>query len=64
MKPLQRVTINVKDAAEYIGVCTDTIYTMVRENQIPHIKVRRRILFRTDALDQWMDQQDKKEVAI
>lgn len=61
---MQRVTINVKDAAEYIGVCTDTIYTMVRENQIPHIKVRRRILFRTDALDQWMDQQDKKEVAI
>jgi excisionase family DNA binding protein len=57
---MERLTINVKEAADYLGVCTDTIYTMVRKNPIQHKRVRRRIFFRNDGLDQWMIKQEKK----
>lgn len=49
-----KTTFDVKEAAEYIGVSRDTVYTMVRMNQIPHIRVRSRILFRRDVLDEYM----------
>ncbi|GAB7387420.1 hypothetical protein BSNK01_12560 [Bacillaceae bacterium] len=58
----QRVTLTVAEAAAYIGVCEDTIYTMVREKQIPHIRVRRRIFFRKESLDRWMAEQEMKGV--
>ncbi|CAF1870871.1 DNA binding domain, excisionase family [Bacillus subtilis] len=33
---MSRNTMTVQEAAEYIGVHHDTIYTMVREKEIPH----------------------------
>lgn len=58
MRELQRKTITAQEAADYIGVHIDTIYTMVRQKEIPHIRVRRRILFKTDTLDAWMNDQE------
>ncbi|MGM0903098.1 MAG: helix-turn-helix domain-containing protein [Bacillota bacterium] len=55
---MQRKTITAQEAADYIGVHIDTIYTMVRQKEIPHIRVRRRILFKTDTLDAWMHEQE------
>lgn len=55
---MQRKTITAQEAADYIGVHIDTIYTMVRQKEIPHIRVRRRILFKTDTLDAWMNDQE------
>lgn len=37
--------LTVQGVAEYLGVHPDTVYTMVKKNQIPHFRVRRRILF-------------------
>jgi excisionase family DNA binding protein len=51
---MQRRTLTVQDVAEYLGVHQDTIYTMVREKQIPHFKVRRRILFTVESIDAWI----------
>lgn len=59
-----QATIDVKEAAKYIGVSVDTIYSMVKGNEIPHIRVRRRIFFRTNALDQWMVNQEKGGVSL
>lgn len=58
---MERVTIDVKDAANYIGVSIDTIYSMVRGNEIPYIRVRRRIFFRVSALNDWMSEQERSE---
>jgi excisionase family DNA binding protein len=57
---LDRKTITAQEAADYIGVCIDTIYTMVRQKEIPHVRVRRRILFNRDTIDSWMRQQEEK----
>jgi excisionase family DNA binding protein len=57
---IQRRTLTVKQTADYLGLCEDTIYNMVREKQIPHFRSRRRILFTVEAIDSWIrDQEDK-----
>lgn len=57
VKP-QRVTMTVHETAMYLGVSDDTIYAMVRQKEIPHFRMRRRILFRRDTLDEWMSRQE------
>jgi excisionase family DNA binding protein len=46
--------LSVKELSDYLRVSTDSIYTMVRENQIPFLRVRRRILFHKHAVDSWI----------
>lgn len=49
-----KITLTVNEVAGLLGVSTDCIYTMVRERQIPHIRLRRRILFHRDVVDAWV----------
>ncbi|WP_342564226.1 helix-turn-helix domain-containing protein [Paenibacillus sp. FSL R7-0345] len=52
--PQQQAIMSVSELSEYLGVSTDCIYTMVRENQIPFIRVRRRILFARESINEWI----------
>jgi excisionase family DNA binding protein len=51
---VQKITISVSETAALIGVSTTSIYAMVREGQIPHKKVRARILFSRDVIEAWL----------
>lgn len=51
------MTFTVQETAEYLGVCEDTIYTMVKKREIPHFRVRRRIFFLKEKIDQWIREQ-------
>ena len=57
---MTRTTMTAEETANYLGVSIDTIYRMVRQKQIPHIRVRKRILFRADSLNAWMSNQEKE----
>lgn len=46
--------LSVVELAEYLGVSSDCIYTMVREKQIPFVRVRKRIVFRKESIDTWL----------
>jgi len=46
--------MTVNELSEQIGVSTDSIYAMVRENQIPYIRIRRRILFHKEMIEKWL----------
>lgn len=46
--------LNVKEASVMCGVGISTIYEMVRANQIPHVRMRYRILFHRDVLASWL----------
>lgn len=48
-----KITIEVKELSDLLGVSTSTIYTMVRMNEIPHLKVRGRILFNRQVIEEW-----------
>ncbi|WP_338788770.1 helix-turn-helix domain-containing protein [Metabacillus sp. FJAT-53654] len=52
--------LTVQGVADYLGVHPDTIYNMVREKQIPHFRVRRRILFSVETIDAWIKDQESK----
>ncbi|MHA0855894.1 helix-turn-helix domain-containing protein [Paenibacillus sp. CMAA1364] len=51
---MTKITLSVAETAQLIGVSTATIYTMARQNEIPHVKVRGRILFHRDMIEQWV----------
>lgn len=55
-----RTTLTVAEVSKMIGVSPDSIYAMVREKQIPHLRIRTRILFREDAILNWMKQLEVK----
>jgi excisionase family DNA binding protein len=54
MEPDKKMTMTVSEIAEELQVSTTMIYTMVRQNEIPHIKVRGRILFYRPTIEQWL----------
>jgi len=49
-----KAVFSVSELAVYLGVSTDCIYTMVRENQIPFVRIRRRILFHRESINSWI----------
>lgn len=51
---MNKITLTVAEAAELIGVSQTTVYTMAREKQIPHTRVRGRILFHRDIIESWL----------
>ncbi|MBU9711111.1 helix-turn-helix domain-containing protein [Evansella tamaricis] len=54
---MQRKTMTVQEIADYLGVSRDTIYKMVQKKEIPHIRIRTRILFYQETIDSWMIKQ-------
>lgn len=51
---VNKITLTVKEVAELLGVSITTIYTMVRANEIPHKKVRGRIVFHRETIESWL----------
>jgi excisionase family DNA binding protein len=51
---LPRKFLTVKEVSEYIGIATDTIYTMVNQRRIPYVKVGRLVKFDLSMLDTWL----------
>ncbi|WP_306431041.1 helix-turn-helix domain-containing protein [Paenibacillus sp. XY044] len=45
---------SVSDLSNYLGISRDSVYSMVREKQIPHFRVRRRILFHRETIEIWI----------
>ena len=51
---IQRTTLTMKEAAEYLGVSYWLINQLVRKKQIPCSKVGGKYLFRVQALDEYL----------
>ncbi|MEC5425736.1 helix-turn-helix domain-containing protein [Virgibacillus sp. C22-A2] len=50
--------MTVKELAGYLGVHTDTIYKMARQNELPHFRVRGKILFTQVTVNAWIRKQE------
>ncbi|MDY0404216.1 helix-turn-helix domain-containing protein [Virgibacillus sp. 179-BFC.A HS] len=55
---MDRQTLTVKEVADLFGVHTDTIYTMVKQKQLPHLKIGNRILFSKQSIELWIEDQE------
>ncbi|RLL45484.1 DNA-binding protein [Oceanobacillus piezotolerans] len=54
---MDKEVMNVKEIADYLGLHTDTVYDLVRDNAIPHFKIGKRILFSKEAIENWIRSQ-------
>lgn len=59
---VQRTTLTMKEAAEYLGISYWLINQLVRKKQIPCSKVGGKFLFRIQALDEYLSTKEKESV--
>ena len=60
---IQRTTLTMKEAAEYLGVSYWLINQLVRRKQIPCSKVGGKYLFRVQALDEYLKNMEQKSIS-
>lgn len=58
----QRVTMDAKEAAAWVGVSYWLILELAKKKEIPAIRAGGRVLFRAESLSKWMDQQEAKSM--
>lgn len=51
-----------QEAAQHLGCGYDKLMGLVRAKQIPHYRIGRRVFFTKEALDQWIDKQERQSV--
>ncbi|MDP6718040.1 MAG: helix-turn-helix domain-containing protein [Pirellulaceae bacterium] len=50
-----RLLIDVRNAAKALSICERTLATLTKEGEIPHVRVRTRVLYDPRALAAWID---------
>ncbi|HEX4156214.1 MAG TPA: helix-turn-helix domain-containing protein [Acidobacteriaceae bacterium] len=51
-----REVMDIRQAAEYLGISGDTLYRYASEGFVPAFKLGNRWRFRKNLLDSWMDE--------
>ena len=62
VQKVQRTTLTMKEAAEYLGISYWLINQLVRRKEIPCSKVGGKFLFRVQALDEYLSSKEKASV--
>ena len=62
MKTPERSTLKAREAAAYLGVSYWLLLEMAKRGEVPHIRAGRLVLFRKEALDAWMRQQEQLSI--
>ncbi|QPD06403.1 MAG: hypothetical protein Nkreftii_004177 [Candidatus Nitrospira kreftii] len=57
---MTRRLLNIKEVADYTGLSTHTLYTMVSKRRIPFVKLGRLTKFDRYELDRWISSQSVK----
>jgi excisionase family DNA binding protein len=55
-----REVMNIRQAAQYLGVSPDTLYKYAGEQKVPGFKLGNRWRFKKSTLDQWMEQKSNQ----
>ena len=55
--PPVREVMDIRQAAEYLGISADSLYRYASENTIPAFRLGNRWRFKKTRLDAWMDEQ-------
>ena len=60
---VERTTLTMKEAAEYLGISYWLANQLVRRKQIPCSKIGGKFLFRVQALDEYLTKKEKDSMA-
>ena len=58
-----REVMDIRQAADYLGISGDTLYRYASEGFVPAFKLGNRWRFKRSRLDEWMDQQSDLHAA-
>ena len=62
LQKVQRTTLTMKEAAEYLGISYWLINQLVRRKQIPCSKVGGKFLLRVQVLDEYLSSKEKESI--
>ncbi len=62
LQKVQRTTLTMKEAAEYLGISYWLINQLVRRKEIPCSKVGGKFLFRVRVLDEYLSSKEQESV--
>lgn len=51
---MKKITLTVKEVAELLGVSLTTVYSMARMGEIPHARIKGKILFHRPTVEDWL----------
>ena len=57
LNPALREVMDIRQAADYLGISSDTLYRYASEGFVPAFKLGNRWRFKKNLLDAWMDRQ-------
>jgi excisionase family DNA binding protein len=57
MANIERQTLTTEEAAKYLGISKDLLYKLCRQKGFPVIRLGRKLLFKNDHLERWMENQ-------
>ena len=59
---VERTTLTMKETAEYLGISYWLVNQLVRRKQIPCARVGGKVLFRVQALDEYLKEKEEKSL--
>lgn len=62
LQKVQRTTLTMKEAAEYLGVSYWLVNQLVRRKEIPCSKVGGKFLFRVQVLNEYLSSKEQESV--
>lgn len=62
LQRIQRTTLTMKEASEYLGISYWLVNQLVRRKEIPYSKVGGRYLFRVQVLDEYLSIKEKESI--
>lgn len=60
---IDRRLLTIQETAQYTGLSVHTLYSMVSQKRIPHVKLGRLVKFDREALEKWIKHQTVMPVA-
>jgi len=61
--PEVREVMDIRQASDYLGISSDTLYKYASEGFVPAFKLGNRWRFKRSRLDEWMDRQSDQHAA-
>ena len=59
---VERTTLTMKETAEYLGISYWLVNQLVKRKQIPCARIGGRVLFRVQALDEYLKEKEENSI--
>ena len=61
---MNKITLNVREVCELLGLSQSTVYTMVNTGELPSFRARGRILFNRQVIEAWTRGEEVEKLKV